>query len=238
MNQAERPSVTVILALLNGEAYLEQSLESLRAQTLQAHEVLIIDGGSSDRGLEIAAQFPFVRVLRQSGKGIPDANNQGIREARGDLVAFLEHDDLWDSRKLELQVQCFQANPSTDYCVTRFEFFRQPGSEIPSCFKPELFERSHLGRIMSCLMARKSLFDRIGFFDSSYVSAGDVEWFSRAQDSGAKLTIVEQVLMQKRIHGSNFSNLALGNNAEMLRALRQSVRRRGQNQKIGNLDIA
>ncbi|HKY63456.1 MAG TPA: glycosyltransferase [bacterium] len=224
--------IAVVLSQLNGEAYLAQALESLAAQTLAPQEILLIDGGSTDRSLEIAAGFPSVRVIRQAGRGIPDANNQGIREARCPLIAFLEHDDLWHPRKLELQARRFEFDPGLEYCVTRFEFFREPGAEIPACFKPELFERNHVGRIMSTLMAKKSFFDRVGAFDSSYVSAGDVDWFARAQDEGGRLAVLEEVLVRKRIHRTNFSNLALVNNAEMLRALSRSVaRRRAQSSK-------
>jgi glycosyltransferase involved in cell wall biosynthesis len=227
MNPLGSFQITVVLSLLNGEAYLAQALESLKSQTLMPDEVLIIDGGSSDRSLEIAASFPFVRILHQTGKGIPDANNQGIRHAKGELIAFLEHDDLWLPRKLEAQVERFRREPATEYCVTRFEFFQEPGTSLAACFKPGLFVGSHVGRIMSTLMARKSLFEKAGLFDPSYVSAADVDWFARAKDAGAKLAMVEETLMRKRIHESNFSNLAMVNNTEILLALRRSIARRG-----------
>ncbi len=221
-------SVSVILSVRNGEKYLGEALGSALSQTYPIAEILVVDGGSTDRSAEIARSFPKVRLLAQEGSGIPAANNQGIRAATGDWVAFLESDDRWLPQKLEKQMLGFEQSMGPAYSVTRFRFFREPGSMTPSCFKSSLFEGDHVGRIMSTLVAKKSLFEEVGYFDTNYHSAGDVDWFARAKDLHGQPHLVEECLMEKRIHESNFSNLALINNREMLRALKNSVERRRQ----------
>ncbi|HKX13003.1 MAG TPA: glycosyltransferase [bacterium] len=219
-------NVSVILSVRNGEKYLAEALNSALSQTYPIREILVIDGGSTDRSPEIAKSFPKVKVLAQEGRGIPAANNQGIRAANGDWVAFLEADDRWLPQKLEKQMFGFEPGRRPSYSVTRFRFFREPGSAVPACFKNSLFEGDHVGRIMSTLVAKKSLFEEVGYFDATYHCAGDVDWFARAKDLHGPPSLVEESLMEKRIHESNFSNLALVNNREMLRAMKDSVERR------------
>src|SRR5919106_4317425 len=146
-------SVSVILSVRNGEKYLAEALNSALSQTYPIAEILVIDGGSTDRSAEIAKSFPKVRWIPQDGLGIPAANNQGIRAAGGDWVAFLESDDQWLPQKLEKQMLSL-ARGGLAYSVTRFRFFREPGSQTPACFKPSLFEGDHIGRIMSTLVAK------------------------------------------------------------------------------------
>ena len=110
------PRVAVVLIAYNAEARIERALETALGQTLAALEVVVVDDGSADATVSVAtavaASEPRVRVLSQPNGGPASARNHGIREARGDAVAFLDDDDRWHPRKLESQLAVLEARPS------------------------------------------------------------------------------------------------------------------------------
>lgn len=236
MSPSDALSVSVVLAVKNSERYLAQALESVRAQTYAPCEVLVVDGGSTDRSVELASAFPGVRVLAQSGTGFVDAWNCGITAARGELIAILDSDDYWAPEKLERQVARFAAEPETDYSLTRMRFFLDRADYIPPGFKPELLDRDHVGRFPGALVARRALFDRIGLFDTRWEIAGDVDWFARVQDGGARLGIVPAVLYFKRVHETNLSYNARTFSPEIVRVLKRSLARRREQAGLARPD--
>ena len=102
---SERPLVSIVMAVKDGERFIAQGLDSIRAQTYERHETLVVDGASQDRSVEIAQRYSQVRVIPQTGTGFSGAWNEGIEAARGDLIAILDSDDVWEPRKLERQVE-------------------------------------------------------------------------------------------------------------------------------------
>ena len=109
------PRVTVVLITHNGIELIERALSNALGQTLTSLEVVVVDDGSSDgtadRARAAAAGDSRVRVLSQPNGGPASARNHGIREARGEYVAFLDHDDHWSRRKLETQVSLLDRRP-------------------------------------------------------------------------------------------------------------------------------
>ncbi len=91
--------VTVLVPAFNEEAHLAATLASVRAQTRPPFEIVVVDDGSTDRTAEIAEGFG-ARVVRQANRGISAARNRGLAEARGDYVALLDGDDLWEPERL------------------------------------------------------------------------------------------------------------------------------------------
>src|SRR5438132_1043304 len=101
--------VSVIMPVKDGEPYLAEALESALAQTHEPHEIVVVDGGSTDRSREIACSYAGVDVVQQRGTGFAGAWNEGVAASSGDILAFIDSDDLWESTKLERQVECFRA---------------------------------------------------------------------------------------------------------------------------------
>ncbi|MEE4350106.1 MAG: glycosyltransferase [Pacificimonas sp.] len=98
------PSVSVIIPVYNREALLPRALESVRAQSSPANEVIVIDDGSTDASAavaeDMASRWPELTILSQSNSGAGAARNRGLATAQGDWMAFLDSDDIWLPAKL------------------------------------------------------------------------------------------------------------------------------------------
>jgi glycosyltransferase involved in cell wall biosynthesis len=223
--------VSVVIAVRNGERFLAQALDSVMAQNLPAHEIILVDGESTDSTVPIACRYEKVRVITQPGKGIANAYNSGISAATGDMVAFLSHDDLWTPDKLSLQTRALLDAPELGYVTALAKFFIEEGSEVPYGFRRELLQGSHVAHIMETLMARRETFSTVGPFDESLSTAEDVDWFSRAKDKAVPSAVVPHALLKKRIHGNNISLNVDANNRNLMQAIRQSVLRKRQEAK-------
>jgi glycosyltransferase involved in cell wall biosynthesis len=226
---ADQPLVSVVLAVQNGERYLAQAIESVLAQSYLTFEIILIDDGSNDDTEKIARSYTEVRYFRQANQGLAIARNIGIEYARGQLIAFLSHDDLWLPNKLRSQADYFARAPETQYTVTWFKYFLEPGFGLPPGFKPELLGKSLIGRIPETVVARRQLFDQIGKFNPDFNFADDVDWFARAKDHGAPMAVIPEVLLLKRLHDSNMTYNSI-QNGELLGLLKQSIQRQRQQQ--------
>jgi len=102
------PTISVVIPCYNGAKFLRDTLASVLAQTHPVLEVIVIDDGSTDDSAEIAASYgPPVRVIRQPNRGESVARNRGVRESRGEWIAFLDADDIWLPNRIEAQfAQC------------------------------------------------------------------------------------------------------------------------------------
>jgi len=98
------PTITVVVPVLNEERFLEQTLRSLRAQTFQEYELLVVDNGSTDRSREIAAELAD-RVVIEPRRGYLPAAHRGFSEARGELIVSADADTMYPRRWLERMVR-------------------------------------------------------------------------------------------------------------------------------------
>lgn len=203
MPASPAPLVSIIMAVKNGERYLAAALNSIMDQGYHPVEIVFVDGRSTDRSTEIALSYPGVRVLEQSGTGIADAYNFGIREARGEYLAFLSHDDIWNSDKLHAQATHLYRHPHVPYVVGKARLFLNQGCPVPPGLKPELLHGEHVAFNMEALLARRQTFKIVGQFDTSLTMGEDTDWFIRALDLGVVGDVLPQVVLDKRVHDAN-----------------------------------
>jgi glycosyltransferase involved in cell wall biosynthesis len=229
-----QPLVSAIIAVRNGERFLSSAIESVLDQNYPPAEILVVDGHSTDRTADIARSFAAVRYMTQVGQGVADAWNTGIEAARGELLAFLSHDDRWTPDKLQIQVGYLSAHPATEYTIARVKFELEPGCDVPAGFRRGLLLDDHVGEIMETLVVRRSLFDRIGRFDPTLRTAEDADWYARAHDAHVAYTIIPQVLLIKRVHDANISLNNPLNDQNLLTALKRSIDRKHEETSHGH----
>jgi glycosyltransferase involved in cell wall biosynthesis len=221
------PLVTVVVAAYNGERFLRETLESLFAQDFDSFEAVFVDDGSEDATGEIAKSFP-VRYVRQENQGLPAARNAGFALARGDLIAFLDDDDLLPPTKLSVQAGYLLEHPDTGCVLGRQEWILEEGVEPPPLVRDPIF--GELGGIqLVTAMIRRRVLEELGGFDPSYRYAEDRDLFIRMREHGVEIAVLQDVVLHKRLHGTNMT-MNRPTTHPMLRSLREKLdrERRGQ----------
>ena len=106
------PLVSVVITVHNGAAFVDRTLRRARDQTYKSLEIIVVDDGSTDGSPEILAEHAKqdgrIRLVRQPNAGVAAARNRGVREAHGEFIAFLDHDDLWHRAVVQKQVARFE----------------------------------------------------------------------------------------------------------------------------------
>lgn len=220
------PLVSVVIPVYNCEKYIEQAIASVLAQDYKDLEIIIVDGNSTDKTLEIARSCSKAITISQVKPGISEGFNLGIKKAKGEFVAFLSGDDIWLKNKLTIQINFLLGNEDVEYTITKFKFFLENKSSLPAGFKKELINQELTGPTLETFVARKEIFKKVGLFDPNFSSALDIDWFARLKDMDIKMHIINEVLLLKRIHSQNISLNEKDNQKQMFRALRKSINRR------------
>lgn len=222
------PKLSVIVCVRNGERFLERCLRSIERQDVAPDDRVLVDGASTDGTLEIARRFPQWRIVPQTGRGIADAYNCGIAAATGDLLAFLSHDDEWTEGSVRVRRDYLLSHSELDFVLARAMSRLERGHRPPAGFRLELLEREHSGA-METLMAWRRAFEKVGPFDSQYSSGEDLDWLARAKDLGLKAAVVPYLSQIKYVHDANISLHDAKTNANLLRLMHESMRRKKAN---------
>lgn len=217
--------ISVIIPVYNGARYLGEAIESVLAQTHLPDEVMVVDDGSTDDSAGVAQSYP-VRLLRQANSGASVARNHGVEAASGDLLAFLDADDLWLPDKLAWQVETLRREPELDAVLGHMQQFHSPDVQT-AAQDAAPFWKAQAGLHPDTLLIHRAAFERIGPFDPAWQVAQGVEWFMRAEALGWRARMLPQVLARRRIHDHNMGiahkELA---RAEYLRLLKLGLARR------------
>ncbi len=206
------PVITCIVPVYNGERYLAETLNSILAQTHQPLQVIVVDDGSTDGSATVAAGFGSrVRYCWQENAGEAAARNRGLGMAQTEFVAFIDADDLWHPEKLTRQIARFQEKPEIDLCFTCFENFWIPElAAEEQRYRGFPLSQPQSAWSTSTVLARRSIFARFGnFVDDGSLTAGSESmiWFLRAQEQGALIKVLPEVLMYRRMHPANCSRM-------------------------------
>ncbi|SET36761.1 glycosyltransferase family 2 protein [Thalassotalea agarivorans] len=171
-------SISVVIPFYHAERYFEQAYLSVRAQTKQPVEIIVVNDGCGNAADEFIKQFDGVTLLSlPQNKGVSYARNQGIKCAQGDYIAFLDADDKWHREKLAKQAQFLIENPRFAACHTGIEVFEN--NEVVNQFtdKPydlttqDLLTTSHVTPT-SLIVHKQALID-VGFFDENIKCSED-----------------------------------------------------------------
>ena len=219
-------TVSVIIPTYNGEKYLGEALASVEAQTYPGIEVIVVDDGSTDASAAIAESFAGATVIRQPNQGVSAARNRGIAEATGELLAFLDQDDLHHPEKTARQVEALQRDAEAGFALCHKRYLLE--SKPPAWFRGPRDGTPVPGFVPSCWLVRRDTFDRVGTFDERFRTGGDSEWLARAKDLGVHYSMLEETLVTYRVHDDNASHDSTTMRRELLQLLRESVHRQGR----------
>ena len=219
--------VSVIIPAFNAAAHLGEALHSVLAQSVRPSQVIVVDDGSSDDTSAVGHAFGApVEVLRIEHGGIGAARNAGLAVATGDFIALLDADDLWEPRKLELQLGALERDPGLAgiFCgVTQFV-----SSELSEAERTKLTvdAASMPGFLPSALLLRRDAYERVGPFATGLRVGEFIDWHARAIDAGLRFAMLDEVLVRRRIHGANTGRIERDSRVDYLRVLKNSLDRR------------
>ena len=219
--------VTVVIPAYNAMQYLPQTVNSVIEQTLADWELLIINDGSTDNILEwaVTIQDSRVKLINQKNQGVSVARNTGILKAKGEYIAFLDADDLWQPTKLEQQLQRFQECPEAGLVYTWTALVDSQGNFLnrilASNTEGKVWEKFLVTNGMgngSVAMVRRSCFEKVGLFDPNLSSAADRDMWIRIA-AEYPFAVVKQPLTLWLQHEDSMSK----NRHKMLADLRQAL---------------
>ena len=197
--------------------FIGQALESVLRQTYQDYEIVVVDDGSTDGTRDIVSQFQsdkLVRYLYQDNRGPSAARNAGIRESRGQFIAFLDADDLWLPQKLERQMQAFETHPDVDVVYCDFNCIDDNGNLVPNNWDVgtrcmSLYEALMYGNVVagsdSSVLVRAKCFAEVGVFDEELLACEDLDMWRRLA-LAHKFLFLDEVLVSIRQHQSKIQN--------------------------------
>jgi glycosyltransferase involved in cell wall biosynthesis len=220
--------VSVIIPVYNGEAFLKEAFESIRQQEYELLEIIIVDDGSTDKTKEIAASFEKeVRYIYQPNSGLPATRNRGVKMARGDVIAFLDVDDLWSKDKIRLQIALLRNSPSAEIVLGYTQIMTLTGI-IDGIHVFKEWGAPVLAMSVGGAVFRKSVFDKIGLFDEIQRYCDDWDWFMRAREFNIEMVVHKEVVQLYRRHDQNMTNQQSLGNQYFIRMLKKSLDRRRQ----------
>ena len=182
-----KPLITVVTVVLNGEKFLEQTIQSVITQTYDDVEYVIVDGGSTDGTLDIIRKYEqsIDCWVSEKDSGIYAAMNKGIALSTGDWIIFINADDfLWKKNVLEqVTAQLVTISPEIRVAYGQIMLLTPNGENLYAVGEPWDKVKKRFGHVMSIphqgVMHRRSLFERHGQFDESFRSTGDYELLLR-----------------------------------------------------------
>jgi glycosyltransferase involved in cell wall biosynthesis len=190
------PLVSVVIPVRDGASFVSDAIDSVLAQTYRPLEIIVVDDGSTDDTGDVLARFgDAVRAIRQTPAGAAVARNRGVREARGDYIAFLDADDLWVPDKLQMQMAVLTASPEVDGVFGAMAQTGQPG------IAPDVGPTVTYS--VSVALLRRSAFERVGPLSEHWRVGEFVDWCARAEDAGLRFVMLPDLLAYRRVHGAN-----------------------------------
>jgi len=220
--------LSVVIPVYNGRKYLAEAVESVRRQSWPDLEILIVDDGSTDGTADLAQSLGGpIRVLRQQQAGAATARNRGVEEARGAWLAFLDADDRWTDSKIARQMAVFKRDAGVDIVFGHVRQFVCPTLTEAEKKAVRCPDQAVPGQHPGTMLLPREVFQTIGPYDAAYDVGEIVDWYARALETGARTVMLEDVLMERRLHNANQGILKRDAEKEAyLRALRAALQRR------------
>jgi glycosyltransferase involved in cell wall biosynthesis len=209
--------VSIIIPVFDGASFVGDAIRAALDQDHSPIEVIVVDDGSTDATPEVVADHPGVQYLRQDNAGPSAARNTGIAAATGRYVTFCDSDDRFRPTKVGAQLRHLRAHPEVGCVLVGHETFLEPGIERPA------WERDEPGTQPQSAMVRREVLDDVGGFDTAFRFAEGIEWLGRLRAAGVQIAVLDEVHVDRRIHGRNLSYERAGMQHHLLLAVQRRI---------------
>lgn len=217
------PLFSVIIPTYNSAAYIAEAIESVLVQTYQNFEIVVVDDGSTDGTRAILVPCSDrITYLSQANRGPSAARNLGIQHSRGELIGFLDADDIWLPNKLERQLQFMVDHMDVALVFGDVELFNEHGTVTPTFLgQKAIASRLHGGEVIikdafrsllrenfittTTVTVRRSCLREVGGFDELLRSVEDRDLWLRIAGR-CPIGCVPEIVGRKRVHGHNISS--------------------------------
>lgn len=212
----------------NAARYVEETLESAFSQGVDLHEVVVIDDGSTDGSADRVRAFgDCVRVHRQANAGISGARNAALALATGDMIAFLDADDVWPDGSVRARLEALLTDDSIEYAYGWVEQFISPDL-VATAARPHAAARlePRPARLAGAMLVRSRAFARVGGFSPTLRVGETLDWVARADELGVRSCCLRQIVLRRRLHATNTGLVQQESRADYLTLARQALVRR------------
>lgn len=217
-----QPRISVVVTTFNQAGYIEAALNSVLFQTYAPFEIIVVDDGSTDDTAKCIAPYQNrLRYIRQTNQGVAASRNTGVRAVSGDVIAFLDGDDIWEPEKLAVQLMAHEEHSSSGIIVTDGVQFDETGVRTQSLFRHvhsafegewssitvrcyREFIRRTLISTVSQIMIPAAVLRDVGTSDPKIGVCSDYDLYLRIA-SRYPVTFVSKVLMRWRYLASSAS---------------------------------
>jgi glycosyltransferase involved in cell wall biosynthesis len=228
MTGTPSPELSVIIPVWNGDRYLAETIDSVLGQDdAPTLEVIVVDDGSEDDSAAVAARYPPpVRCIRMRHAGLAAARNTGVAAAQGTFLLHLDADDLVVPGSIALRMRAFAGPSDVDVVVGRMQSFVSPDldPEVAARYRPP--SEPQRGGLAGTTIVTASFACRVGPLDDGLTSSSDLDWMLRAEELGARVVEVPEVVQLRRIHGRNQTLTYRDLDADRLRVVKAALARR------------
>lgn len=207
------PKVSVVIPVYNGGPFLRESLDSILAQTYSDFETIVVDDGSTDDTPQILASYgPWIRAFRKPNGGGASAINLGIGRARGEWIAWLSADDLWEPTNLERKMATIEEDPFIGLLYSDFATIDAAGNIMSRIHIPPPPTRPALvvALMRRCfingcaLLIHRDVFADVGLFDEADRVAYDYDMWLRIVPR-FEIRYLPETLAYYRLHPGQLS---------------------------------
>ncbi len=209
-----RGLVSVIIPAYNQGRYLGKAIQSVLEQTYPNFEVIIVDDGSTDDSPEVARTFhdPRLQYIYQDNRGLSGARNTGVRYAKGEYLTYLDSDDAFLPRKLELLVSILEENPELGFAAGQavpIDENDRPLEQVFDARPPEDLSRMLLGNPfhVGSVLVRTGWQKQAGDFDKSLRSYEDWDMWLRMVQLGCQMGWVDEPVSLYRFHSAQMTRI-------------------------------
>ena len=199
------PRVSVLIPLYNSRDYIREAIESVLGQTYHDYEIIVADDGSTDGSGDIVRSFENVIFYDCEHKGISATRNYLISKAGGELITFIDADDLWDPDKLRKQTEYLDAHPECELVFCRYKNFSHINAEELTDAQMQLI-KTEIPYYLPSACIRREVFEKYGFFDPMCEYGEDTELLARIIMGGADVSHkIQEFLYLRRVHTGNIT---------------------------------